>query len=65
MHTIYCWNNLFYYNVQLKLSTFFPLPTHISLAVLSMLKKCTKKDNSNFTHTRGLLCTLYITARLF
>ena len=23
MHTIYCWNNLFYYNVQLKLSTFF------------------------------------------
>ena len=33
MHTIYCWNNLFYYNVQLKLSTFFPLPTYISLAV--------------------------------
>ena len=51
MHTIYCWNNLFYYSVQLKLSTFFPLPTHISLAVrlLRMLKKCT--NSNTISHT--------------
>ena len=48
MHTIYCWNNLFYYNVQLKLSTFFHWPPIFRWQSVwkptQNVKKCTKKS---------------------
>ena len=62
MNTISCLNNLFDYNVQLKLNAFSHHPSrslgspYINLP--RMLKKITKKENSNFTRTlllKGLI----------
>ena len=70
MNTIYCLNNLFDYNVQLKLTAFFHYPsTSLGRSLWKPAQNVQKfnkgryKCNSNFTHARllkGLLKTCYI-----